>query len=105
NRGDLDPPNELAHEPFAVGVDVRDDVPHGRVHSKPGRCRRTEAQGEATMRVMLVRTLQLAVPSLAMAVVWFSLFVPGAVRSFDGAQVWGGPTEGTRRLSWRVLGV
>ncbi len=54
---------------------------------------------------MLSRTLQLAVPSLAMAVVGFALFGPGAVRSFDGAQLWGGPTEGARRLSWRVLGV
>jgi hypothetical protein len=54
---------------------------------------------------MLARTLQLAVPSLAMAVVGFALFGPGAVRSFDGAQIWGGPTEGARRLSWRVLGV
>jgi hypothetical protein len=40
-----------------------------------------------------------------MAVVGFALFGPGAVRSFDGAQLWGGPTEGARRLSWRVLGV
>src|SRR5947208_5553836 len=54
---------------------------------------------------MFVRTLQLAVPSLAMAVVGFSLFGPGATRSFDGAQLWGGPTEGARRLSWRVVGV
>jgi hypothetical protein len=54
---------------------------------------------------MLVRTVQLAAPSIAMAVVGFAMFGPGAVRSFDGAQVWGGPTEGARRLSWRVLGV
>jgi hypothetical protein len=57
------------------------------------------------MAAMLTRTLELAVPSLAMAVVGFALFGPGATRSFDGAQIWGGPTEGARWLSWRVLGV
>jgi len=40
-----------------------------------------------------------------MAVVGFALFGPGAVRSFDAAQVWGGPTEGARRFSWRILGI
>src|SRR5262245_58526278 len=54
---------------------------------------------------MLARTLQLAVPSVAMAVVGFAMFGPGAVRSVDAAQLWGGPTEGVRRLSLRVLGV
>src|SRR5258706_4258743 len=54
---------------------------------------------------MFARSLMLAVPSLAMAVVGFALFGPGAARSFDAAQIWGGPTEGARRLSWRVLGV
>jgi hypothetical protein len=54
---------------------------------------------------MFTRTLQLAVPSVAMAVVGFAMFGPGAVRSFDAAQLRGGPTEGVRRLSLRVLGV
>ncbi len=44
----------------------------------------------------------LAIPSLAMAVVGFAMLGPGAARPFDGAQVWGGPTEGARRLSWRI---
>jgi hypothetical protein len=52
---------------------------------------------------MLARAILLAVPSLAMAVVGFAMFGPGAVRSYDGAQIWGGPTEGTRGLSWRLL--
>src|SRR5438477_2878310 len=54
---------------------------------------------------MIARTLQLAVPSLAMAVVGFALFGPGAVRSFDGAELWGGPPDGVKRWSFRVLGV
>ena len=57
------------------------------------------------MRRMLARILQLAAPSLAMAVVGFALLGPGATRSFDGARLWGGPTEGAPHLSWRVLGV
>src|SRR5258708_1412291 len=52
---------------------------------------------------MLARTVLLAVPSLAMAVVGFAVLGPGAARSFDGAQIWGGPTAGVRTLSWRVL--
>jgi hypothetical protein len=52
---------------------------------------------------MLARAVLLAVPSVAMAVVGFALFGPGAERSYNGAQIWGGPTEGTRLLSWRVL--
>ncbi|HKQ71089.1 MAG TPA: hypothetical protein VJT73_17200, partial [Polyangiaceae bacterium] len=51
------------------------------------------------MRVPLL----LVVPSAAMAVVGFALFGPGAVRPFNGAQIWGGPTEGASRLSWRIL--
>jgi hypothetical protein len=37
-----------------------------------------------------------------MAVVGFAFFGPGAIRPFDGAQIWGGPTQGVRRLSWRI---
>src|SRR5258706_9907357 len=52
---------------------------------------------------MLARAVLLAVPSVAMAVVGFAVLGPGAARSFDGVQIWGGPTEGARTLSWRVL--
>jgi hypothetical protein len=51
---------------------------------------------------MRTRGLLLAIPSLAMAVVGFAMLGPGTARPFDGAQVWGGPTEGARRLSWRI---
>jgi hypothetical protein len=51
---------------------------------------------------MKARTVLLAVPSLAMAVVGFAMFGPGAVQPFDGARIRGGPTEGLRRVSWRV---
>jgi hypothetical protein len=53
-------------------------------------------------RSMQSRALLLAVPSMAMAVVGFAMFGPGAVQPFDGARIWGGPTEGLRRLSWRI---
>ncbi|HMI86442.1 MAG TPA: hypothetical protein VK550_20255 [Polyangiaceae bacterium] len=51
---------------------------------------------------MQARTLLLAVPSLAMVVVGIAMFGPGAVQPFDGARIRGGPTEGLRRLSWRI---
>ena len=53
-------------------------------------------------RSMQARTLLLAVPSMAMAVVGLAMFGPGAVQAFDGARIRGGPTEGLRRLSWRL---
>src|SRR5690242_930795 len=48
------------------------------------------------------RTLLLAVPSLAMAVVGLAMFGPGAVQAFDGARIRGGPVSGPQRLSWRI---
>src|SRR6266545_1568994 len=51
---------------------------------------------------MRTQGMLLAIPSLAMAVVGFAMLGPGAARPFDGAQVWGGPTDGARRLSWRI---
>jgi len=50
----------------------------------------------------MVRTLLLAVPSLAMAVVGLAMFGPGAVQPFDGARIRGGPSVGLRHLSWRI---
>jgi len=52
---------------------------------------------------MIGRRLLLVIPSAAMAVVGFALFGPGAIRPFEGGQIWGGPTEGARRFSWRVV--
>jgi hypothetical protein len=52
---------------------------------------------------MVGRRLLLVIPSAAMAVVGFALFGPGAIRPFEGGQIWGGPTEGARRFSWRVV--
>jgi hypothetical protein len=51
---------------------------------------------------MQARALLLAVPSMAMAVVGLAMFGPGAVQAFDGARIRGGPTDGQRRLSWRI---
>jgi hypothetical protein len=51
---------------------------------------------------MQARALLLAVPSMAMAMVGFAMFGPGAVQPFDGARIRGGPMEGMRRLSWRI---
>jgi hypothetical protein len=51
---------------------------------------------------MQARTLLLAVPSMAMAVVGLAMFGPGAVQPFDGARIRGGPSEGLPRLSWRI---
>jgi hypothetical protein len=48
------------------------------------------------------RALLLAVPSIAMAVVGFAMFGPGAVQPFDAARIRGGPSLGLRRLSWRI---
>jgi hypothetical protein len=48
------------------------------------------------------RTVMLAAPSVAMAVVGLALFGPGAARSFQTARVSGGPTEGSSSLSFRV---
>src|SRR2546430_2972921 len=47
--------------------------------------------------------LLLMIPSVAMAVVGFALFGPGAIRPFEGGQIWGGPTEGVRRITWRLV--
>src|SRR5258708_39441876 len=71
--------------------------------AKPRRVVASKARMGLPCRGMLARAILLAVPSLAMAVVGFAMFGPGAVRSYDGAQIWGGPTEGTRELSWRLL--
>lgn len=51
---------------------------------------------------MRAQPLLLAVPSVAMAIVGFAMFGPGAVQAFDGARVRGGPTLGLRHLSLRV---
>jgi hypothetical protein len=50
----------------------------------------------------LAQTIMLAAPSVAMAVVGAAWFGPGAARSYQVARVWGGPTEGMHRLSFRV---
>ncbi len=39
---------------------------------------------------------------MAMAVVGLAMFGPGAAQAFDGARIRGGPTDGLRRLSWRI---
>ena len=39
---------------------------------------------------------------MAMAVVGFAMFGPGAVQAFDGARIRGGPSAGQSRLSWRI---
>jgi len=54
-------------------------------------------------REMKARAVLLAVPSVAMVVVGFAMFGPGAVQPFDGARIRGGPTRGLRHLSWRVF--
>ena len=54
------------------------------------------------MGLSFARSVMLAAPSVAMAVVGLALLGPGAARSFEGAEVWGGPTEGRARLSLRV---
>src|SRR4051812_38349135 len=46
--------------------------------------------------------LLLSIPSLAMGVVGFAMFGPGAVRPFEGAQLWGGPPDGAGPLTLRV---
>src|SRR5258708_31131305 len=51
---------------------------------------------------MRSQTILLAIPSVAMTVVGFALFGPGSIRPFDGAQIWGGPTVGLKKLSLRV---
>lgn len=63
------------------------------------------AKGESrhvTLRTMRSQAILLAIPSVAMTVVGFALFGPGSIRPFDGAQIWGGPTAGLRKLSLRV---
>jgi hypothetical protein len=54
------------------------------------------------MIAMQARTLLLAVPSVAMAVVGLAMFGPGAVQPFEAARIRGGPSVGLRRLSWRI---
>jgi hypothetical protein len=51
---------------------------------------------------MRTQAILLAIPSVAMTVVGFALFGPGSIRPFDGAQIWGGPALGRRKLSLRV---
>ena len=51
---------------------------------------------------MRARTVLLAVPSMAMAVVGLAMFGPGAVQAFDGARIRGGPVSGPQRLAWRI---
>jgi hypothetical protein len=51
---------------------------------------------------MRTQALLLTVPSVAMAVVGFAMFGPGAVQPFDGARIWGGPYSWDRHLSWRI---
>jgi hypothetical protein len=48
------------------------------------------------------QAILLVIPSVAMTVVGFALFGPGSIRPFDGAQIWGGPTIGLRKLSLRA---
>jgi hypothetical protein len=51
---------------------------------------------------MRTQALLLTVPSVAMAVVGFAMFGPGAVQPFDGARIRGGPFEGLSAVSWRI---
>lgn len=48
------------------------------------------------------RAALLVLPMLAVAVIAFALFVVGAPRPYQGVRLYGGPTEGSSVLSWRV---
>lgn len=43
-----------------------------------------------------------SLPVITVAVVAFALFVVGAPEPYAGARIYGGPTEGATRLSWRI---
>jgi hypothetical protein len=51
---------------------------------------------------MRAQVFLLAIPSVAMTVVGFALFGPGAAQPFDGARLRGGPTLGQSHLSLRA---
>lgn len=51
---------------------------------------------------MLRRSIIVAVPGAALAVVGIATIGPGALRPFDGVRIWGGPTEEARNLCFRV---
>jgi hypothetical protein len=51
---------------------------------------------------MLRRSIIVAVPGAALAVVGIATVGPGALRPFDGVRIWGGPTEDARSLCFRI---
>jgi hypothetical protein len=51
---------------------------------------------------MLKRSIMVAIPGAALAVVAFAMVGPGAPRPFAGVRIWGGPTEDVRSFCFRL---